>query len=200
MAAVEAAGFEVTWEQDTSGARRRFHEHAPDLALLDLGLPDGDGIALCRWIRDRRPDIPVIIVTARDAEIDVIVGLDAGASDYVTKPFSSEVLLARMRAQLRSTGRRPIGEVLESGPIRLDRAARSVTVDGRPVELRRREFDLLDLLGHNVMHQELKHAAPVSRITLPTTSLPTGTYILRMSDGTRSVKKSWKHMGCARKS
>ena len=92
------------------------------------------------------PDIPVIIVTARDAEIDVIVGLDAGASDYVTKPFSSEVLLARMRAQLRSTGRGSIGEVLESGSIRIDRAARTVTVDGRPVELRRREFDLLDLL------------------------------------------------------
>ena len=146
VAAVEAAGFEVTWEQDTSGARRRFHEHAPDIALLDLGLPDGDGIALCRWIRDRRPDIPVVIVTARDAEIDVIVGLDAGASDYVTKPFSSEVLLARMRAQLRSTGRGSIGEVLESGSIRIDRAARTVTVDGRRVELRRREFDLLDLL------------------------------------------------------
>jgi DNA-binding response OmpR family regulator len=117
----------------------------PDLVLLDAGLPDVDGFTLCRWLREQHRDLPIVLVTARDAEIDIVVGLDAGASDYVTKPFSMNVLLARVRAHLRATAVSP-DEAVEVGALRVDPAAYVATVDGEPVDLRRREFELLALL------------------------------------------------------
>lgn len=146
VAALEGDGHLVRWADDARSARAAFTEAAPDLVLLDVGLPDADGIALCRWFRDRRNDVPVVVVTARDAEIDVIVGLDAGATDYVTKPFSSAVLCARVRAHLRS-GRASTEEVIEVGSLRIDRGSRTVVVDQVDVTLRRREFDLLVVLA-----------------------------------------------------
>ena len=118
----------------------------PDLVLLDIGLPDTDGFMLCRSIRDAHRDLPIVMVTARDSEIDIVVGLDAGASDYVTKPFSMNVLLARVRAHLRSTQAADAHAVIDVGALRVDPAGHVASVGGEPVELRPREFELLVLL------------------------------------------------------
>ena len=117
----------------------------PDLVLLDAGLPDVDGFTFCRWLREQDSDLPIVIVTARDSEIDIVVGLDAGANDYVTKPFSMNVLLARIRAHLRTSNVHADAPI-ELRALRVDPAAYLATVDGEPVELRRREFELLVLL------------------------------------------------------
>src|SRR5262245_39763895 len=100
--ALGAAGYAVAWHRDGRTATAAFETSPPDLVLLDAGLPDVDGFSLCRWLRQQYRELPIVIVTARDAEIDMIVGLDAGATDYVTKPFSINVLLARLRAHLRT--------------------------------------------------------------------------------------------------
>jgi CheY-like chemotaxis protein len=81
-------GYRVDWHRTGLAAKEAFDVVEPDLVLLDIGLPDTDGFSLCRWMRQQRHDLPIVLVTARDADIDVIVGLDAGATDYVTKPFS----------------------------------------------------------------------------------------------------------------
>jgi DNA-binding response OmpR family regulator len=126
-----------------------------DVVLLDLGLPDGDGLEVLRELR-RTLDIPVIIATARGDETDRIVGLELGADDYVVKPFSVRELAARVRAVAR---RRRIEPNLESGRLVVDRTRHLVTVDGEPVELTAKEFDLLAVLaeepGRAVTRQEL---------------------------------------------
>lgn len=143
---LESHGYLVQWCQDGASATAAIEHAVPDLVLLDAGLPDIDGFTLCRWLRAQHRDLPIVLVTARDAEIDIIVGLDAGASDYVTKPFSMNVLLARVRAHLRTVGSADEDTPLEFGSLRVDPAAYVVTVDGEPVELRRREFELLVVL------------------------------------------------------
>lgn len=115
----------------------------PDLVLLDAGLPDIDGFTLCRQIRSQHPDLPVVIVTARDADIDVVVGLDAGANDYVTKPFSMGVLLARVRAQLRATDNVDPDGVIILGDLTIDPSGYTATLGGEPMDLRPKEFQLL---------------------------------------------------------
>ena len=138
--AVEAAG-------DGHEALRLFHRVHPDLVLLDVMLPDQSGIEICQQMRSLKP-VPIIMVTARDSEVDIVLGLELGASDYVAKPFRLRELVARMRAVLR----RGVAvsehheEVLAVGPVRLDAGRREVTVDEVPVELSRKEFDLLALL------------------------------------------------------
>ncbi|MEU8719563.1 response regulator transcription factor [Streptomyces antimycoticus] len=119
-----------------------------DVVLLDLGLPDVDGIDVARQLRDEHPDVLILILTARSEEIDVIVGLDAGADDYLVKPFSLTVLLARLRAHLR---RRPAGPPGPSEPVRIgdltvDITARRCRLADREVELRPKEFELLAVL------------------------------------------------------
>lgn len=121
------------------------HEH-PALVVLDLGLPDIDGLDLCRRLRASDPARPIIIVTARDEDMDVIVGLDAGACDYVTKPVSTAVLLARVRAQLRRAQADP-RPIVRVGALVLDLDAHRVELAGRSVALRPREFALLSLLA-----------------------------------------------------
>jgi DNA-binding response OmpR family regulator len=143
---LESHGYDVEWCATGLTAQVAVERAMPDLVLLDAGLPDMDGFTLCRRLRDRNRDLPIVLVTARDAEIDIVVGLDAGADDYVTKPFSMNVLLARVRAHLRSAESDDSHAVLEVGAVRVDPAAYGVTVDGQPVELRRREFELLVLL------------------------------------------------------
>ena len=125
-----------------------FEDLRPDLVLLDLMLPDESGIEVCRRMRALAPGVPIIMVTARDAEVDVVVGLELGASDYVAKPFRLRELVARMRAVLRRNPLPPPAteEVLVGGPVRLDTARREVTVRGSAVDLSRKQFDLLALL------------------------------------------------------
>jgi DNA-binding response OmpR family regulator len=118
------------------------------LVLLDLGLPDADGIQVCRDLRRARPDLAIVIVTARDQEMDVVAGLDAGADDYLTKPFRLAELLARVRAHSRrveAATQRPSGR-LEAGDLLVDADARRAFSDGAELELRPKEFDLLALL------------------------------------------------------
>ena len=140
-------GFAVECAGDGHEALRLFHRVHPDLVLLDVMLPDLSGIELCQQMRALKP-VPIIMVTARDSEVDVVLGLELGASDYVPKPFRLRELVARMRAVLR----RGVAvaehheEVLHVGPVRLDAGRREVTVADLPVELSRKEFDLLSLL------------------------------------------------------
>jgi DNA-binding response OmpR family regulator len=143
--ALDGNGFKTRWEQTALGAMDAVSEERPDLVLLDLGLPDGDGLTLCRQVHAIEPTLDIIILTARDEELDVVVGLDAGAIDYVTKPFKLAELLARIRAQLRR-----IESSLQSrwsvGDLQIEGGARRVWVDGAEVELRPKEFDLLSRL------------------------------------------------------
>lgn len=115
-----------------------------DLALVDLGLPDRDGVDLCTELRARHPELPIIVVTGRRDELDVVDALDAGADDYVTKPVSLAVLSARIRRHLDRTS-----DVIAAGALRIDRRARRVTLGGHAVDLSPREFDLLTALAAN---------------------------------------------------
>lgn len=143
--ALTAQGAQVGWARSGSDALR-LAATATDLVLLDLGLPDIDGLDVCRQLRERYPRLDIIVVTARSDEIDIVVGLDAGADDYIVKPFRLAELLARVRARLR---RQPGGgpDVLDVGELHVDLAARRCTVGGSEIELRAREFDLLAVLA-----------------------------------------------------
>jgi two-component system response regulator RegX3 len=140
-------GFAVECAGDGHEALRLFHRVHPDLVLLDVMLPDLSGIELCQQMRALKP-VPIIMVTARDSEVDVVLGLELGASDYVAKPFRLRELVARMRAVLRrgAAVAEHHEEVLHVGPVRLDAGRREVMVHEVPVELSRKEFDLLSLL------------------------------------------------------
>jgi DNA-binding response OmpR family regulator len=140
---LRAHGYEVTWVASGVDALAEAAEPV-DLVLLDLGLPDLDGLEVCRRLRDQQPQTEIIILTARRDEVDVVLGLDAGADDYLVKPFRLHELLARVRARLR---RQPGGaEVVTVGDLQVDFAARRVHVGELEVELRPKEFDLLALL------------------------------------------------------
>jgi DNA-binding response OmpR family regulator len=147
-----------------------------DAIVLDVGLPDLDGLDVARRIRARGCRTPIIMLTARDGLADRISGLDAGADDYLTKPFAYEELAARLRALGRrsSTAARPDGAMLTNGPIVLDEARRSVTVEGRPIELTSREFSLLECLlrhpGHALSRDQLLDQAwPLGVAVTPNT-------------------------------
>jgi DNA-binding response OmpR family regulator len=147
-----AEGHTVDWARTVAEAGSLTGE--PDLLLLDLGLPDGDGLDLCRRLSVRHPGMRTIILTARSGEIDVVLGLDAGAMDYITKPFRLSELLARIRAQLRD--RDP--DSITVGDVVVDKGPRRVRVAGTQVELRPKEFDLLVRLASDagtVVHREV---------------------------------------------
>jgi DNA-binding response OmpR family regulator len=118
-------------------------ERCPDLILLDLGLPDLDGVTLCRQLRAIAVAAVIVVLTARSEELDVVVALDAGADDYLTKPFRLTELLARLRAHLRRQSTAAGAVPVVVGRLQVDGAARRATVDGRELVLRPREFDLL---------------------------------------------------------
>lgn len=139
-------GFVVQAAETLEEARRLFAEDRPDLVLLDVMLPDGSGIDLCREI-NAASDVPVIMVSARTDEVDVVLGLEFGAADYVTKPYRLRELVARMRAVLRRRTIPTSQEVIVVGDVRIDPTRRTVSRDGVPTELSRKEFDLLMLLA-----------------------------------------------------
>ena len=143
---LERAGYSALWVRSGEDALTELRRHRIGLVVLDIGLPGIDGFEVCRRIGG---EVPVIMLTARDEEPDRVAGLEVGADDYVTKPFSPRELTARVKAVLRRTGeRRPAGadDRLEFGPLALDRGAREVRLDGAEVELTQREFDLLEYL------------------------------------------------------
>jgi len=115
------------------------------LLVLDIGLPGLDGLEVCRMVRDVRPSVPILFLTARDGELDAVNGLDAGADDYITKPFSLAELLARVRSHLRRTE----PDQLQASDVTMDLSARRAWVAGRELELSLKEYDLLALLVRN---------------------------------------------------
>jgi DNA-binding response OmpR family regulator len=150
--ALTSRGYATSIAATIAEAEELIAHQPPDLVLLDLGLPDGDGIDLASRVVSRHPDLPIIAVTARADELDVVIGLEAGTVDYVTKPFRLAELLARISAHLRLVGGRRLetGRVAtrrEVGDLIVDTAARIVTVAGSEISLRPREFDLLERLA-----------------------------------------------------
>ena len=144
-----AEGFEVVLAADAGEALRAFAERSVDLVLLDVMLPDRSGLEVCREIK-ASSSVPVVMVSARSEELDVVVGLELGAADYVAKPYRLRELTARIRAVLRraavETEQPDEDRMLVVGPVALDPDRREVHVDGEAVELSRKEFDLLALL------------------------------------------------------
>lgn len=145
-------GFEATVVTDGAAALAEFDRTGADIVLLDLMLPGMSGTEVCKQLR-ARSSVPVIMVTARDSEIDKVVGLELGADDYVTKPYSARELIARIRAVLRRGGDDEVavgdGGVLESGPVRMDVERHIVSVNGGQITLPLKEFDLLEYLMRN---------------------------------------------------
>jgi two-component system response regulator RegX3 len=143
-------GFEVAIAETGPDAIEEFERSGADLVLLDLMLPGLNGTEVCRAIR-QRSNVPVIMLTAKDSEIDKVVGLEIGADDYVTKPFSTRELLARIKAVLRRGGEADelAPSVLEAGPVRMDIERHAVSVRGREIKLPLKEFDLLEILLRN---------------------------------------------------
>lgn len=141
--ALDSAGYQTTRVVTGADAVASAVAEAADLVLLDLGLPDLDGLEVCRRIHRLRPDLDVIMLTARDDELDIVTGLDTGAVDYITKPFKLAELLARVRAQLRRVEHPRSRDHLDLDGLAIDVGARRVLFDGNEIELRAKEFDLL---------------------------------------------------------
>jgi len=135
-------GYEVGTAHDGRIALEQVLEAPPDLIILDVGLPGMDGLEVCRHVRDVRPDVPILMLTARDGELEQVAGLDAGADDYVTKPFRLSVLLARVRAMLRRTA----PSEATAADVRVDETSRRAWRGERELELSPKEFELLALL------------------------------------------------------
>jgi DNA-binding response OmpR family regulator len=142
LRALEGNGYHAQWACTGDDGVRAAQGGRPDIILLDLALPDVDGLDVCRTIHAADPTIDIVMLTARDEELDVVVGLDAGAVDYITKPFKLAELLARVRAQLRRGDSQP-GRCDTFGDLTIDTDARCAWVDGDELELRAKEFDLL---------------------------------------------------------
>ncbi|MFN4000632.1 winged helix-turn-helix domain-containing protein [Microcella sp.] len=143
-------GYETTVAADGIAALTEFDRAGADLVLLDLMLPGLPGTEVCRELR-QRSGVPIIMLTAKDSEVDIVVGLELGADDYVTKPYSTRELLARIRAVLRrQTDAGDLDDaVLTAGPVRMDVEKHQVTVDGAVVAMPLKEFELLELLLRN---------------------------------------------------
>jgi two-component system response regulator RegX3 len=148
---LQREGFDVLEAVDGPSALIQWQNNSPDLILLDLMLPGMSGVDVCREIR-ARSNVPIIMVTAKDSEVDKVVGLEIGADDYVVKPYSTRELLARIKAVLRRGAAPNSNEsrsILEAGPVRLDTERHAVTVNGQPVTLPLKEFELLEYLMDN---------------------------------------------------
>jgi two-component system response regulator RegX3 len=142
-------GFAISIATSGPDALEQFDRDPADLILLDLMLPGMSGTDVCRALR-ARSRVPIIMVTAKDSELDKVLGLELGADDYVTKPYSSRELVARIRAVLRRNVEEVAdSHVIESGPVRIDLDRHEVRIDGQPISLPLKEFDLLEYLVRN---------------------------------------------------
>ncbi len=152
---LEQSGFRAGTAANAEDALALAHRDPPDLILLDIGLPGMDGLDALRAFQ-KQADTPIIFVTARRSELDQVLGLELGADDYITKPFKFKVLLARIKAVLRRTGRAaspaPEPKLLQIGDLVIDPAAHTVTLAGKAVDLRPREFDILHALALEAGH------------------------------------------------
>ncbi len=161
QAALEQEEYRVAWARSAEEAEAEATRRVFDLMVLDLGLPDRDGLALLRELRARGFDGPVLVLTARDAVSDRVAGLDSGADDYMVKPFDLDELAARLRALVRRRGGRGSART-RLGPLTLDAASHRVTLRGERIELTRSEFAILHALVQNVgkvlSRQELEAA------------------------------------------
>jgi DNA-binding response OmpR family regulator len=154
---LKAAGYEVLHAADGLAALQLYARHQPDLVILDWMLPKLDGLEVLRQMRQVSA-VPILMLTARDEEVDRVIGLEVGADDYLTKPFGMRELIARVRALLRriervqqvlAADRAQSGAAIAYGPLRLDPEAYRATIDGQPLDLTRTEFELLHLLLRN---------------------------------------------------
>jgi DNA-binding response OmpR family regulator len=146
---LEREGYEARRVRNGAGALEEVHAAPTDLVILDLGLPDVDGVEVCRRLREDGVELPILMLSARGGELDRVVGLDIGADDYLAKPFSLAELQARIRALLRrSTPRRPT-DALDDRRLRLTVPSRTATVAGQALSLTPKEFDLLTCLDHD---------------------------------------------------
>lgn len=147
---LEREGYEVTVAADGPSALREFDRTGADLLLLDLMLPGIPGTEVCREIR-QRSSVPIIMLTAKDSEVDIVVGLELGADDYMTKPYSTRELLARVRAVLRRHVDTDAEDdsVIEAGAVRMDIERHTVSVNGEQIPMPLKEFELLELLMRN---------------------------------------------------
>lgn len=148
---LEKEGYEVLEADNGNLAVEVFRKRSPELILLDLMLPGISGNEVCRIIR-QESQVPIIMITAKDTEIDKVVGLEIGADDYITKPYSTRELLARMRAVMRRGVEVPVAEsgLLKAGPVVMDLDRHTVSVNGEPIPMPLKEFELLELLIENV--------------------------------------------------
>jgi two-component system response regulator MprA len=161
--ALGLAGYDVFTARSGGEAQRQITEQPPDVLVLDLGLPDIDGLQVCSKLRAQGLRLPVLMLTARDAVEDRIDGLDAGADDCLVKPFSVGELTARIRALLRRSGLHDGSADPSFGSLRLDSARHGATVEGSFVELTRTEFELLELLLRNP-RRVLSHSLIYDRV------------------------------------
>ena len=161
--ALDSEGFDVLVAASGFSGLESARANDPDLVLLDLMLPEMSGLDVCRQLR-ASSDVPIIMLTAKDAESDKVAGLELGADDYVTKPFSMRELVARIRAHLRRAARSGVladaNEVIRGGPIEMDVDAHEVRVDGEIVELRPKEFELLEALMRRKNRLAARHTLP----------------------------------------
>jgi DNA-binding response OmpR family regulator len=138
-------GWRVVWLRSGEEAVAELRRHPVRLVVLDIGLPGIDGLEVCRRVRREHPNVPILLLTAQDGELDTVAGLDAGADDYVTKPFRLAELLARVRAQVR----RSSPDVLRAGGVSIDAGARRAWAGDEELDLTPKEFELLELLVRN---------------------------------------------------
>ena len=189
-------GFDTLEAGDGESARTLIENSSPQLVVLDVMLPGTDGLALCRWIRSRG-ELPVIMLTARGDEADRIIGLELGADDYVTKPFSPRELAVRVRTVLRRTAHASLSaEQLEFGALRIDARSRDVTLGDEEVRLTAKEFDLLFFLASHP-RQVFSRDQLMDRVWGYSTVLDTGTvtvHVQRLRSKIEADPKAPRHL------
>ena len=189
-------GFDTLEAGDGESARKLIENSSPQLVVLDVMLPGTDGLALCRWIRSRG-ELPVIMLTARGDEADRIIGLELGADDYVTKPFSPRELAVRVRTVLRRTANASLSaEQLEFGALRIDARSRDVTIGDEELRLTAKEFDLLFFLASHP-RQVFSRDQLMDRVWGYSTVLDTGTvtvHVQRLRSKIEADPKAPRHL------